>query len=60
LESLRYDPASFEANYDLGLIQAALGQNREALASFDAALRLKPDFEAARSARAILGAAGQK
>jgi hypothetical protein len=31
-----------------------MGQSREALAEFDTALRLKPGFEPAQSARAIL------
>jgi Flp pilus assembly protein TadD len=53
-ESLRYDSSNVEAYYDLGLVQTVLGQRAEALQSFDAALRLRPDFTAARQARAQL------
>ena len=54
-ESLRYDSANAEGYYDLGLVQTVLGQPAEARQSFDAALHLRPDFNAARQARAELG-----
>jgi len=50
-ETLRYDPANVEARYDLGMVLAASGDNVRALESFDAALRLKPDFAPAHVAR---------
>lgn len=51
-QTLRYDAASVETRYGLGTVLSALSQNSDALASFDAALRLKPDFGAAHLARA--------
>ena len=49
---MRHDPANVEAYDDLGLVQASLGRNLEALESYDAALRLKSDFGPAHAARA--------
>jgi tetratricopeptide (TPR) repeat protein len=51
-ESVRSDPSSVEAQYDLGLVRQALGSYAEALAAYDAALRLQPGFGAAQPARA--------
>jgi tetratricopeptide (TPR) repeat protein len=53
-ETVRYDPANVEAHYNLGLTYAAMGRNTEALRHFDAAVKLKPDFTEARTARAEL------
>jgi tetratricopeptide (TPR) repeat protein len=49
---LRYDPENVEAHYDLGLVRAAMGRNAEALQSFDAAVKRKPEFGPAHVARA--------
>ena len=51
-DSVQSDASSVEAHYDLGLVRQALGAYSEALASYDAALRLKPDFGEAQAARA--------
>jgi tetratricopeptide (TPR) repeat protein len=49
---VRYEPSNVEARYDLGLVLSAMGDEPAALNSFDAAVRLKPDFGPAHAARA--------
>jgi tetratricopeptide (TPR) repeat protein len=49
---LRYDPNNVEAHYDLGLVLSVIGQPREALQHFAAAIRLNPVFGPAHAASA--------
>jgi Tfp pilus assembly protein PilF len=51
-DSVRADPSSVEAHYDLGLVQQALGDHLKALESYDASLLLQPGFGPAQAARA--------
>jgi Flp pilus assembly protein TadD len=53
-QSIAHDPSSIEANYDLGLIEAARGKRAEAIAAMDRALQIDPNYAPAREARAML------
>jgi tetratricopeptide (TPR) repeat protein len=50
-EGLRHDPDNALALTYTGSILAALGRHPEALAAYDAALRLRPDFDLVRKER---------
>ena len=52
--SVARDPASVEAQYDLGLVYAAAGDASNAAAAFDAALRLQPGYAPAMEAKAAV------
>ena len=53
-EALRYEPEarSYYIHNDLGVALAQLGRRQEALAEFERALQIKPDFADARANRA--------
>jgi tetratricopeptide (TPR) repeat protein len=54
LQAIQLDPAYYNAHYNLGLAEAAAGQNRQALGEYELALAIKPDSADARYNFALL------